>query len=160
MADLNLARENLRELTARQRVLNGARWLDENFPGWEGRIDLDTLELSSSSQCICGQVFRELADKAPTGVDGFTIAHRTLFSEANSWITGMILMESIPVGWQEGDPMPDLSWEQTERASVVGALLGFMSDRDSGIPDDHDHDPVGYWDLQQEWHALVKERTE
>lgn len=41
------------------RVKRGARWLDENFPGWEKRIDTTTLDLANGETCICGQVFKK-----------------------------------------------------------------------------------------------------
>lgn len=44
-----------REVTA------GAAWLDENFPGWERKIDLGSLDLRSCSECMCGQNLRDLA---------------------------------------------------------------------------------------------------
>lgn len=40
-------------------VAAGAAWLDENEPGWEGRIDLAKLDLSNGCQCVLGQVTPE-----------------------------------------------------------------------------------------------------
>lgn len=36
-------------------VAKGAEWLDENFPGWERDIDLGNFNLSSCTNCVCGQ---------------------------------------------------------------------------------------------------------
>jgi hypothetical protein len=49
------------KLTVEERVANGARWLDENFPGWEKRINIKTLDLENGQSCICGQVFKRKA---------------------------------------------------------------------------------------------------
>lgn len=43
--------------TVQERVARGAAWLDEQKPGWEDLIDFDTLDLSSCSLCVVGQVF-------------------------------------------------------------------------------------------------------
>lgn len=36
-------------------VQRGATWLDTAAPGWHDRIDLDTLEMRSSTLCVGGQ---------------------------------------------------------------------------------------------------------
>ena len=54
------------------RVRNGARWLDENFPGWVDRIDLETLNLSNGESCICGQVFAPHSSKTLTHLTATT----------------------------------------------------------------------------------------
>jgi hypothetical protein len=38
------------------RVAAGAAWLDQDEPGWDARIDLDRLDLSSGCRCILGQL--------------------------------------------------------------------------------------------------------
>jgi hypothetical protein len=43
------------------RVARGAEWLDKEVPGWEEQIDLSTLDLADSCQCILGQVYRNVA---------------------------------------------------------------------------------------------------
>jgi hypothetical protein len=40
----------------RYRVADGAAWLDQDEPGWDARIDLDSLDLSSDCHCILGQL--------------------------------------------------------------------------------------------------------
>ena len=40
----------------RKLVLNGAMFLDENYPNWEWKIDTDKLRLFSLRNCICGQL--------------------------------------------------------------------------------------------------------
>ena len=44
-------------LTVTERVANGVRLLDEKLPGWEKRVNLTTLEISSCKKCVLGQVF-------------------------------------------------------------------------------------------------------
>src|SRR5216684_1173496 len=41
----------------RPNVMKGAAWLDEYEPKWVSKIVPDQLDISSSSYCICGQVF-------------------------------------------------------------------------------------------------------
>ncbi len=41
---------------APERVAAGAQLLDEKIPGWYKRINLDTLNLSNPTNCICGQL--------------------------------------------------------------------------------------------------------
>jgi hypothetical protein len=77
------------QLSTEERVANGARWLDEKFPGWESRIDPGTLDLTSGHHCICGQVFDERAEQS--GVDnGFNYATIHLFTQAVSWLGTVI----------------------------------------------------------------------
>ncbi len=84
------------------RVKRGARWLDENFPGWETRINIETLRLDDGFHCICGQVFEDDADKfrlddcddeenseSPYAC-GFDYATDELLSQANSWISALL----------------------------------------------------------------------
>lgn len=41
-----------------KRIDNGIRFLDEHLgPEWPHRIDLNTLELTSCTTCVCGQLF-------------------------------------------------------------------------------------------------------
>jgi hypothetical protein len=44
---------------ASQRVARGAAFLDEADPGWYRRVDATTLELSSGSACVLGQLHGE-----------------------------------------------------------------------------------------------------
>ena len=39
-------------------VERGAELLDREVPGWEGKIDLETLDLASPDRCVLGQAFR------------------------------------------------------------------------------------------------------
>jgi hypothetical protein len=44
------------------RVKRGAALLDERIPGWDQRIDLDTLRIADSGQCVLGQLYTESRD--------------------------------------------------------------------------------------------------
>lgn len=48
--------------TVAARVAAGAAWLDENRPGWEGSIDLETLDMQNSCRCILGQLDGDFYD--------------------------------------------------------------------------------------------------
>jgi hypothetical protein len=133
METLEEAYINLCQMPIAERVSNGARWLDENFPGWMDRIDLDTLDLSSSESCICGQVFEKQAVQAQMSgrvfheydvPSGYDFATKTLFTEANSWITGLVWYETAEV-----DDAPDarMTPEMYNRVYMVSAALGFGS---------------------------------
>lgn len=43
--------------TVAERVDRGAAWLDRTFADWEDKIDVDNIEIRSSSGCIIGQLF-------------------------------------------------------------------------------------------------------
>lgn len=47
----------MKALSYRQRAANGAKLLDEHFPGWERTVNLSTLNIDSDSNCVLGQVF-------------------------------------------------------------------------------------------------------
>ncbi len=52
-------------------VAKGAGWLDANHPGWERRIDLAVLDLSSPCRCVLGQIggdFWDFLASVPMGV--------------------------------------------------------------------------------------------
>ena len=136
-------------LTPAERVRNGARWLDENFPGWMDRIDPDTLQLNSGENCICGQVFAEdakderqqaideadPADDVEADGEGYSYAVRNLFGEANSWITTLVPKSG---GY---------------RAARVARALGFLDDwnADFGVP-------VYFSELQDAWTDYLAEQ--
>jgi len=43
-------------MNAAEAVANGAQLLDERYPGWYRKINLDELEISNGCSCICGQL--------------------------------------------------------------------------------------------------------
>ena len=50
----------------RLRVERGAEHLDLDFPGWEDRIDTETLDLTGGRECILGQLFGGFRDGLDT----------------------------------------------------------------------------------------------
>jgi hypothetical protein len=43
--------------TAAERVATGAKFMDEMYPSWTRRIDMESLDLSSCERCVMGQLF-------------------------------------------------------------------------------------------------------
>jgi hypothetical protein len=124
---------------ARIRVHNGARWLDENFPGWEARVNPKTLLLSDLSSCICGQVFSGYATSTCyIYSSGYIYAYNNLFAEANSWISALVPKDKY------------------NRAQKVAVALGFSSP--DGVLND-DTSRVGFAALEREWKRLLADRA-
>lgn len=46
---------------ARDAVMRGAQLLDREMPGWQERVEINELDLSSSCSCVLGQVFASYA---------------------------------------------------------------------------------------------------
>ncbi len=44
-------------MTSESHVAAGAAWLDREAPGWERKINFETLDISDPRHCITGQVF-------------------------------------------------------------------------------------------------------
>jgi len=71
------------EETVRPCVQKGAAWLDENHPGWAQKIAPSKLDISSSSLCICGQVFGDYSQRPDGAMEsenlGFSLPDLDLF---------------------------------------------------------------------------------
>ena len=68
-------------------VERGMRWLDTVAPGWENRIDRETLSLIDVTACICGQVFKE--EGREHGTHGYGWAQQNgLFDQATAFLAG------------------------------------------------------------------------
>ena len=76
----------------RERVQTGANWLDASFPGWEYRIDINTLNLMDGVKCVCGQVFANESNEVNGYhyVSGYDYAWDNLFTEGDAWIQAVI----------------------------------------------------------------------
>jgi len=73
-------------------VARGVALLDETVPGWRDRIDLDTLDVESTSACVLGQVFA--ADAEHDGwYGGWGVGMRDLFGETDE-------VHSVPHGFE------------------------------------------------------------
>lgn len=115
-------------ISIKNRVANGYRWLDENFPGWQERVNSVTLNMADPRQCICGQVFDEDAGR---WMDGWGYANN-LFSEANSWVASIVPMSTD---------------DRYGRRSRVSIALGFLVGQAGRWRDD----------IEAEWEALRAE---
>lgn len=120
-----------------QRVANGARWLDENFPGWVERIDIKTLNLASGNSCICGQVF--YSKRRTNG--GYSYALEHLFAQANGWLTVMVPKQRF----------------KRDRAILVSNTLGFSTNT-NGHHGDYDWQEREWGGLEREWKKLLRQR--
>jgi hypothetical protein len=117
-------------------VANGARWLDENFPGWVDRIDIDRLRLIDAHKCICGQVF-DTPRRRKRGAYAWAYTH--LFAQANSWISDL-----VPEGTKK------------QRATDVSAALGFSACE--GLNMSWEDVEREFKALESEWKKLLRER--
>ena len=43
-------------MKTRKNIARGVALLDEKLPGWEERVNLNRLDLSSTCDCVCGQI--------------------------------------------------------------------------------------------------------
>ena len=134
--------------TIEQRVTRGAAFLDQVAVGWEGRINLETLELRSAEHCICGQVFEKEGKTLRDG-NGYGFARSNLFTEGNAWVRECV-----------SDPHPQSGYG---KADMIAADLGFAVPEDlwyspsEGVSDGRSVLDT-YDALQTAWTALVKER--
>jgi hypothetical protein len=55
------------QVVLEMRVDDGVEFLDEVEPGWFNRINPEYLYMSSSSSCVCGQVFNEMWQEEENG---------------------------------------------------------------------------------------------
>jgi hypothetical protein len=140
------------ELTCEERVANGWRWLSETFPGWQDRIDWDTLDLANSQSCICGQVFGDAAEANPgacgggSDPSGYDLCDHTLFSEANGWISGLVSQDPArPLIITKRGKLSGWTAAHDRRSEAVAVALGFLA------PDHNPADRRPYDDLQAEW---------
>lgn len=102
----------------RERVLNGIKWLEEEYgPEWKDKIDLDLLQLTSSSYCVLGQLYSEMTGEE----DGYTWAVRTFDLQEKSSKLGfsadsMLVREmanEAPAGEFDGYwKQLDAAWQQ------------------------------------------------
>jgi hypothetical protein len=70
-------------MTLEESVADRARWLDQKVPGWEHRINLDTLDIKSCRNCVLGQLF-----------GSYEQALQTLLKEAFSSYVGDAFIDS------------------------------------------------------------------
>lgn len=142
---------------ARSRVKSGARWLDENFPGWESRIDLDTLELKNSFNCICGQVFeKEARQTGYLSCSGFSYAESNLFTEANSWVTSLVGIKPGNPDTEQNDNRISALYDRITRVSIA---LGFCGGSITKPRWQRQAIYVQFEELQNAWVELLQGRA-
>jgi hypothetical protein len=130
------------------RVQRGAAWLDERYPRWYASINLETLSLSTCSQCILGQVWS---------------GHCTV-AERNQ------LISQIIKGWSEAS---QVSWHMVPGYDVFKraiwpyredriAELGFLLPTSELYPEDEEWVPgqadEAYRRLTDTWTQLIISR--
>jgi hypothetical protein len=89
------------EEAVRERVRQGAEYLDERDPGWHRRIDPDTLELGSGDRCVLGQLHGEFRlGLGRSGVLSLSSAPRASLSPVAH---GFKCVEDVSEEWQARD---------------------------------------------------------
>lgn len=132
----------MKNLSVKERVANGAAWLDKVNPGWEHKIDLSTLELKNSCRCILGQVVAASASEV----------HETKYGP-------FILLLTIK---------GHLWWDWSSGYEVIYILIGrdnlggadWMADHGFRLGDEFFDENIveGYSYLDEAWIDLIKSR--
>ena len=157
------------------RVRRGARWLDENVPGWWQRVNLNTLLLESAYSCICGQVF-EAQGEADNGASGYTYALRHLLAQANAWLSEIVGVAAPMSAQMLEDNYEELInkddrdptavekamrlWEDAQaRADKAAIAMGFSTGRirSRNVTDSINLD---WAPLQSQWKKLLRDRQQ
>lgn len=95
------------------RVENGAAWLDSVKPNWYLEINIQSLDIASGEQCICGQVFMnevlQLEDEYEDSryEHGYDYAVYALLR--NSAATGDAYRKASDLGFNTAVPNPEVS---------------------------------------------------
>ena len=63
-----------------ERVARGAAYMDENYPGWERKINLEILNVASPNSCICGQAVWGVGYSTGWGVVNKDLMRRGMLS--------------------------------------------------------------------------------
>lgn len=90
--------------TVAERVVRGAAWLDEKYPGWFLKIDLSILDLGNCTQCVLGQIYTGVI---PAEEQGQVLAQAITLS---TW------------GWPDTD-----EWAAEYRQQVASGQIGGYS---------------------------------
>ncbi len=92
------------------RVLNGASWLDENYPGWWKTIDLVKLDVAHGDKCILGQLFDSLPTEQQEKMRAVVACQDGLVPVVNGRINGYTVLvffhnlpqAGLPYGFWQG----------------------------------------------------------
>jgi hypothetical protein len=110
-------------MTIAERVADGAAWLDYQAPGWEHKVDLDALQMSSCSRCILGQVFDQ-----GTGIAGFNFAEQYFNDDGEMAAFGFDLDDYDHETWSDGEnpwePLADAWTDLLKQRFDSGFLSG------------------------------------
>lgn len=78
------------------RVTRGAEALDEHWPGWELKIDTETLDLGHDMLCILGQVFSGFAQGLYImGMSHAVAAERGFLIDDDEWYPRRALLPDV-----------------------------------------------------------------
>lgn len=125
-------------MSAASKVAAGKKLLDEQFPGWEKRIDLDELDLRNWDACILGQ----LARRDPR-----------LEDRIRTWTQERYL------GVQGSAPPPRFNFFTACGALKLDGRNGHLTAEDYGFdcgsPDEDGY--VSLADLEEEWREVIEE---
>jgi len=119
--------------TYKERVARGAALLDELAPGWHKQIDLNTLKLSSCTDCVCGQL---------------------AYATANDVIDREIYNEGSYHAWTAFRGYLSRKLKRRKKTDLAVEILedpshfGFSTIRE------------GYPTLDKEWRRVIEERME
>lgn len=122
-----------------ERVAAGAAWLDEVMPGWFNDIDLSTMKIKTTCNCVLAQLVKDVDNEW-----GWLKEHPE--SRFDAWV------------WEDEDAgqvaVPDDIWQKVpahltyEEASSLGFVArSFDTTYEYGL-------------LQDEWEQLINERRE
>lgn len=100
---------------ARERVQQGAAYLDDVDPGWHRRIDSEILELGDGKHCILGQLHGEFRlGLGRSNLISMSSAPRASLSPV---AYGFKCVENVPEAWQAYDyDLLNEAWRQAVRA--------------------------------------------
>jgi hypothetical protein len=96
----------------KEEVAQGAAWLDQNRPGWEFKLDLAELNLSSAHTCVLGQIdgnfWETLSKMHRDGDDGAQFelswaAERGFFviTDETKWAEGARAYNQLTDAWRD-----------------------------------------------------------
>lgn len=99
---------------ARERVVAGAAFLDEQQPGWYEAIDVDTLELAHGGSCVLGQLHGEFRlGLGRTAIFNFSSAPRSSLSPVG---LGFLCVQGVSAAEQERDyDLLNAAWREEVR---------------------------------------------
>lgn len=122
-------------------VERGVKWLDEVRPEWRDLIDLESLQISSTSNCVAGQVFR---DKVGTTIESALPKCCDACDENRD--------RSIHSGFDY------VYYTLAEGTAQYGFSAGYVSDYDDVLPVDEQgfrDNCADYKDLLEAWKVAI-----